>query len=112
MPGQLAAQTDAGQDPRPNILVFLSNDMGWGQPGFNGGAEVPTPDMNRLASEGVKLTQFCVQPGWSPTRSSLLTGRYPWKNGMEVRPNGKVSNGMLLDERTISQPLGDAGYAT
>ena len=106
------AQPSAQTDTRPNILVFLSDDMGWGQPGFNGGTEVATPNMDRLANEGVKLTQFYVQPVCSPTRASLMTGRYAWKNGMELRPEIASSNGMLLDERTIAEALRDAGYAT
>ena len=84
------AQPSAQTDTRPNILVFLSDDMGWGQPGFNGGTEVATPNMDRLANEGVKLTQFYVQPVCSPTRASLMTGRYAWKNGMELRPEYRV----------------------
>ena len=112
VPGQLSAQTVVGTDTRPNILVFISDDMGWGQPGFNGGTEVATPNMDRLANEGVKLTQFYVQPVCSPTRASLMTGRYAWKNGMELRTKGAASNGMLLDERTIAEALRDAGYAT
>ena len=109
---QLSAQTDASPDTRPNILVFLSDDMGWGQPGFNGGTEVATPNMDRIANEGVKLTQFYVQPVCSPTRAALLTGRYPWKNGMEYRTKARSANGMLVDERTIAQELRAAGYAT
>ena len=108
VPGQPSAQTDT----RPNILVFLSDDMGWGQPGFNGGTEVATPNMDRLADEGVQLTQFYVQPVWTATRGSLLTGRYPWKNGTEKRVGLRVSSGMLTDERTIAEALRDIGYAT
>ena len=109
---ELSAQTDESPDTRPNILVFLSDDMGWGQPGFNGGTEVATPNMDRIADEGVKLTQFYVQPVCSPTRAALLTGRYPWKNGMEYRTKAKSASGMLVDERTIAQELRAAGYAT
>ena len=109
---QLIAQTGEGTDTRPNILVFVSDDMGWGQPGFNGGTQVPTPNMDRIANEGVKLTQFYVHPVCSPTRASLLTGRYPWKNGMDDRPGWDGAFGMLVDERTIAEALRDAGYAT
>ena len=112
MPGQLAAQTDGASATRPNILLFLADDMGWGQPGFNGGTEVTTPNIDRIANEGVKLTQFYVQPVCSATRGALLTGRYPWKNGTEVRTSLRSSTGMLTDERTIAEALGDAGYAT
>ena len=98
--------------PRPNFMVFLSDDMGWEQVGFNGGKEVPTPNIDRIAAEGVKLTQFYVQPVCSPTRACLLTGRYAWKNGMEVRPTAESRHGMLLDERTIAEALREAGYRT
>ena len=112
-PGRAVARTDDGETaPRPNIVVFLSDDMGWGQPGFNGGTEVATPNMDRIADEGVKLTQFYVQPACTPTRGSLLTGRYPWKNGTQTRVKLRASNGMLTDERTIAEALDDAGYAT
>ena len=97
---------------RPNILVFLADDMGWGQPGFNGGTDVATPSMDRIAREGVKLTQFYVQPVCSPTRGALLTGRYAWKNGTEVRTTIDSAAGMLRDERTIANALRDAGYVT
>ncbi|MXX73770.1 MAG: sulfatase-like hydrolase/transferase [Holophagales bacterium] len=96
---------------RPNIVLFLSDDMGWGQPGFNGGTEVETPNMDRIADEGVKLTQFYVSPRCSPSRAALLTGRYPWKNGMMERPN-RETFGMLTDERTLGDALQEAGYAT
>ena len=98
--------------PRPNFVVFLSDDMGWEQVGFNGGKEVPTPNIDRIAAEGVKLTQFYVQPVCSPTRACLLTGRYAWKNGMEVRPTAESRHGMLLDERTIAEALREVGYHT
>ena len=101
-----------GKAPRPNIVVILSDDMGWGQPGFNGGTEVATPNMDRIADEGVKLTQFYVQPTCTATRASLLTGRYPWKNGAETRVGLRSKFGMLTDERTIAEALGGAGYAT
>ena len=110
----LAFQTGEGAegaDTRPNIVVFVSDDMGWGQPGFNGGTEVATPNIDRIAEEGVRLTQFYVQPVCSATRAALLTGRYPWKNGMEIRTSVRAANGMLLDERTIAEVLGDGGYA-
>ncbi|MYB20222.1 MAG: sulfatase-like hydrolase/transferase [Holophagales bacterium] len=108
-PHMLGAHTETA--PRPNIVLFLSDDMGWGQPGFNGGTEVETPNMDRIADEGVKLTQFYVSPRCSPSRAALLTGRYPWKNGMMERPN-RETFGMLTDERTLGDLLQEAGYAT
>jgi arylsulfatase A-like enzyme len=108
------ALTASGVDsPRPNIVVMLSDDMGWQQVGYNGGLDgVPTPAIDSIAREGIKLTQFYVQPVCSPTRGAFMTGRYPWKNGTEVRPTATAKQGMLLDERTIAEALHDAGYAT
>ena len=111
MGGAAAAET-LDSAPRPNIVVFLSDDMGWGQPGFNGGTEVPTPNIDRIAHEGIRLTQFYVHPSCAQTRAALLTGRYSWKNGMPGAPRENRDEGMPLDERTIAEALRDAGYAT
>ena len=112
-PSRLALQTnDAETAPRPNILVFISDDMGWGQPGFNGGTEVTTPNMDRIADEGVRLTQFYAQPVCAPTRASLITGRYAWKTGSADNPDNRTDDGLLLDERTIAEALRDSSYAT
>ena len=105
--GMLNAATD-----RPNIVIFLSDDMGWEQVGYNGGKEVPTPAIDSLARDGVKLTQFYVQPVCSPTRACLMTGRYASKNGMELRPTATSKHGMLSDERTLAEALSEAGYVT
>ena len=111
----IAEEGTATQDPapRPNILVVVTDDLGWGQPGFNGGTEVGTPNLDRLANEGVKLTQFYVSPGCSPTRSALLTGRHYWKTGgvKEAATRG-LDVGVLLDERLMPEALRDAGYET
>ena len=112
VPGQLSPQTVEDPDTPPNIVVFVSDDMGWWQPGFNGGTEVETPHMDRLADEGVKLTQFYVQPVCAPTRASLFTGRYAWKTGMAGNPDDRKDDGLLLDERTIAEALRDSSYAT
>ena len=113
LPDRAAAQTESGGSaPKPNIVVILADDIGWGQPGFNGGTEVSTPNIDRIADEGVKLTQFYVQPQCAPSRAALLTGRYAWKNGVGTNQSGLRTGGIHLDERTIAQALGDAGYGT
>ena len=67
-------QSIDGGDTAPNIVLFPSDDMGWGQLGFNGGEEVETPSID-IAKEGVQLTQFYVAPVCTATRGALLTGR-------------------------------------
>ncbi|MDE0660390.1 MAG: sulfatase-like hydrolase/transferase [Gammaproteobacteria bacterium] len=109
---EVSAQSGDGGDTTPNIVLFLSDDMGWGQPGFNGGDEVATPSIDRIAEEGIRLTQFYVAPVCTATRGALLTGRYSWKNGTGDRFNGRTSMGMRVDERTLAEALRDAGYAT
>ena len=106
------APAPEGMFPRPNIVVFFSDDMGWAQTGFNGGTEMATPHLDRIADEGVKLTQFYVQPVCAPTRASLFTGRYAWKTGLADNLDDRKDDGLLLDERTIGEALRDAGYAT
>jgi uncharacterized sulfatase len=99
-------------DDKPNIVVFLSDDMGHGQLGLQGGKKVPTPNIDRLAREGVSLTQFYVHSVCSPTRAALLTGRYPVRTGVEERFHGNDTAGMLTDERTLADALKQAGYST
>ena len=101
----------AAEPSRPNIVVLLADDMHWHHPGFNGGP-VSTPNLDRLAREGTRLTQFYVHSVCSPTRAALLTGRYPFRTGMEERSHGNDVAGMLTDERTMADALHDAGYYT
>jgi arylsulfatase A-like enzyme len=95
----------------PNIVVILADDMHWHHPGFNGGP-VSTPNLDRLSREGTRMTQFYVHAVCSPTRAAFLTGRYPFRNGMEERSHGNDVAGMLTDERTLADALREAGYYT
>ena len=73
---------------RPNVLVFIMDDVGWGDLGaYGGGVAVgaPTPNMDRLAREGLKLTSTYAQPSCSPTRATIMTGRLPMRHGL-LRP--------------------------
>jgi arylsulfatase B len=67
---------------RPNILMILADDLGYADVGFNGGKVVPTPNLDRLATTGVRLTDFRACPMCSPTRAGTLTGRWPLRFGM------------------------------
>ena len=98
--------------PRPNIVYFLADDLGWADVGWHGG-EIKTPNLDKLAAAGARLEQFYVQPVCSPTRAALLTGRYPMRHGLQVgvvRPWAQY--GLPLEERTLPQALKEAGYET
>lgn len=97
---------------KPNILYILADDMGYADAGFNGGKEIKTPHLDRLAKSGAILRSFYVQPVCSPTRASLMTGRYVKHTGVYsvVRPNAPW--GLPLAERTLANALKETGYQT
>ncbi|MFO0820497.1 MAG: arylsulfatase [Pirellulales bacterium] len=97
---------------RPNIVLFLIDDLGYADCGFNGGQEIKTPRIDSLAKGGAVLESHYVQPVCSPTRAALMTGRYPTRTGVYtiVRPHAKW--GLPLQERTLASALRDAGYET
>jgi arylsulfatase A-like enzyme len=97
---------------KPNILYILADDMGYADAGFMGGRDIQTPQLDKLARAGAILKSFYVQPVCSPTRASLMTGRYVAHTGVYtiVRPNAPW--GLPLGERTLAQALREAGYAT
>ncbi len=104
--------TLAAKAPRPHIVFLLADDLGWADVGFHDG-NIATPNIDRLAKRGVQLHQFYVQPVCSPTRASLMTGRYPLHYGLQcgvVRP--WASYGLPLDERLLPAALREAGYKT
>ncbi|GJD62141.1 sulfatase-like hydrolase/transferase [Methylobacterium frigidaeris] len=102
---------------KPNIVIVLMDDVGWGDFGvYGGGAAVGalTPTIDRLAQDGLRLTSAYSQPSCTPTRASLLTGRLPMRSGL-LRPflpgeNEKTEG--LGGEITLAALLGQAGYAT
>ena len=96
---------------RHNVLIILADDMGWKDVGFNG-SEIQTPNIDRLAEEGVKLTRYYAQSTCSPTRASLMTGQAALRNGV-LRPIDKNSTGGLpLDLKILPQYFAEAGYQT
>jgi arylsulfatase A-like enzyme len=109
----LAAPAPAFAADQPNVVFLLADDLGREDCGFMGGKEIATPNIDKLAGAGAKLDAFYVQPVCSPTRAALMTGRYPMRHGLQVgvvRPWAQY--GLPLDERTLSQALKEAGYAT
>lgn len=98
---------------RPNIVHIVADDLGWKDVGFNGCADIPTPNLDALAQGGATLTQFYVQPMCTPTRAALLTGRYPFRYGLQTAVIPSVSSyGLDTTEWLLPQCLGEAGYAT
>lgn len=109
---QAASAWAADAPARPNIVYLLADDLGWADVSFHG-TEIQTPNIDKLAAGGARLEQFYVQPVCSPTRAAFMTGRYPMRHGLQVgvvRPWAQY--GLPLEERTLAQALGEAGYTT
>ena len=99
---------------RPNVVLILADDLGWGDLGCYGHEKIQTPHLDRLAREGVRLTSFYADaPVCSPTRASLLTGRMPQRNGLtNVIETTDQTTHLRADETLISEMLQRAAYAT
>jgi arylsulfatase A-like enzyme len=112
----LASAIATAADPKPNVIVFLCDDVGYGEFGFQGNSEIPTPHIDSIASAGVRFTQGYVSgPYCSPTRAGLLTGRYQTRFGHEFNGGGGAGGqgfGLPLTETTIADRLKKLGYAT
>ena len=114
---QLCLAQGAQAAPRPNIVIILVDDMGFSDLGCYG-SEIPTPNIDALAKNGVRFTQFYNTARCSPTRAALLTGLYPHQAGMghldsEVHPGTRGTTGRLRDDCvTIAEVLREAGYLT
>lgn len=108
------AELERRTGKKPNIIVFILDDVGWMDFGFNGGGEsvgAPTPDVDRVAAQGLNLTSAYSQPSCSPTRASLLTGQLPVHHGL-LRPPMYGQPGGLEGKTTIAKLLSDRGYVT
>ncbi|KAH7646288.1 arylsulfatase b-like protein [Dermatophagoides farinae] len=100
-------------DRRPNILIILADDLGWGDVSFHGSKQIPTPNIDLLASSGVIMNNYYVSPLCSPSRSALLTGLNPIRTGMQV---GVIAAsqpyGLPLNYTTMGQHFQRLGYRT
>lgn len=107
------ASAHAEKPRKPNIVHIVADDLGWKDVGFNGCVDIRTPHLDRLAAEGAKFTDFYVQSMCTQTRAALMTGRYPFRYGLQTAVIPSVSAyGLDTEERLIPQVLQEAGYAT
>ena len=103
------------QQGRPNIVLILMDNLGYGELGVYGGGILrgaPTPSIDKLASEGMRLLNFNVEAQCTPSRSALMTGRFSIRSGTYQVPQGGLPEGLTQWEVTIAELLSAQGYAT
>jgi arylsulfatase A-like enzyme len=99
---------------KPNILIFMIDDMGWGDPGVYGGGSAigaPTPNMDAMANGGLLMTSAYSQPSCTPSRAAFQTGRLPQRTG-QTRPTAAGEEAQKTQELYLAKVLSDAGYMT
>jgi uncharacterized sulfatase len=106
----------------PNIVVFLADDLGWNGVGFQGNADVDTPNLDRLAAQGMRFTRAYAETQCSPARGAFLSGRWPSRTGLTSVTHERPPAGAPLrpapvremgpDIATLARVLRDAGYVT
>jgi len=107
--GSAAADDTEGTSERPNILLILADDLGWRDVGYHG-SEIGTPNIDRIAREGVALDRFYVQPTCSPTRAALMTGKSPLRLGISRPISKNQQTGLPLEETILPEYLAQSGY--
>lgn len=105
-----AVQPSSLKGSRPNIILILTDDQGYGDVSVHGNPVLKTPNLDRLHTESIRFTDFHVSPTCAPTRSALLTGRHEFKNG--VTHTILERERLTLQATTLAQVLKSAGYAT
>ena len=100
---------------RPNVVFMMADNLGFGDVGVYGGGELrgaPTPRIDRLAREGLRLTQFLVEPGCTPSRAATMTGRYSIRSGLSLVIVPGTPNTLAAEELTMAEMLKSVGYDT
>src|SRR5580765_3220941 len=108
-------QQAAADGRKPNIVFILMDNLGYGEIGCYGGGitrGAPTPRIDKLATEGTRLTNFNVEAQCTPSRSAILTGRFSIRSGTHSVPIGGGLEGLTQWEVTLAETLSTAGYAT
>ncbi len=105
--GRSVSPFAAAAEEKPNIILCMTDDQGWGDVGYNGLAKIKTPNLDAMAAAGLRFERFYAQPSCSPTRAGIMTGRH--SNRMGVFYPGMP---IRTEERTIAQILQKGGYRT
>ena len=109
----LLALASSAAGSQPNIVHIVADDLGWKDVGFNGCTDIKTPHLDALAAGGAKFTQFYTLNICTPTRAALMTGRYPFRYGLQtIAIPGPAGYGLDTSERLLPQSLAAAGYTT
>lgn len=109
----LLVPASSNETLRPHILHIVADDLGWKDVGFNGATDIRTPNLDKLAAEGAKFTDFYVQSMCTQTRAALMTGRYPFRYGLQTAVIPSVSAyGLDTEEKLLPEVLKEAGYRT
>jgi arylsulfatase len=111
----LPAMAKEKKQKKPNVVFILADNVGYGDMGPYGGGALrgaPTPNIDRLAREGLRFTQFLVEPACTPSRAALMTGQYSIRNGLSLVILPGTSNTLPGKAFTMGQLFKDAGYAT
>ena len=111
----LRAQANAASTARPNIVLILTDDVGYGDIGSYGSRDIRTPHIDRLARGGVRLTDFYASPQCTPTRAALISGRYPQRVSLELAlstTGPSLHTGLPATGNTLPRLLKNAGYHT
>lgn len=104
-----AEHSDLAGPEKPHLLVILADDLGWRDVGFHG-SEIETPNIDRIAQEGIELNRFYVQPTCSPTRAALMTGKSPMRLGINQPITKGDPEGLALSEKILPTFLSEQGY--
>jgi arylsulfatase A-like enzyme len=115
----MASSAWAAEGRKPNVIVILSDDVGYGEYGFQGNKQIPTPNIDSIAQNGIRFTNGYVAATYcSPSRAGLMTGRYPTRFGHEFNGGGGTGSagkgifGLPTTETTLANRLRELGYAT
>src|SRR6185295_18821451 len=103
----IVTAADGSSSPRPNIILVMTDDQGYGDLGFTGNPILKTPHLDAFARESFRFTAFHVSPTCAPTRCSLMTGRHEFRSGVTHTISERER--MSLKATTIAQVLKSAG---